>query len=144
MPNVTALLDATLGHGAIGRFAVVGAGDVVARKKPAPDIYRLVLEQLGVPAGSCIAIEDSANGLMAARRAGITTLATPSAYTRADDLRYAVTVVSDLGEPGRPNVHLGGLAADDCYISAASLRRLRAQAHDGRRTDESYGNQTCR
>lgn len=48
MDNVTALLDATLGPGTAVWFAAIGAGDVVPRKKPAPDIYRWVLARLGL------------------------------------------------------------------------------------------------
>ena len=47
----------------------VGAGDTVANKKPAPDIYQWVLAQLALPASACLAIEDSANGLKASRGA---------------------------------------------------------------------------
>ncbi|MDD5250133.1 MAG: HAD family hydrolase [Rhodocyclaceae bacterium] len=95
--NVTALLRASLAHDAESWFAVIGAGDVVPAKKPAPDIYFWVLERLGLPAGDCLAIEDSANGLKAALGAGIPTLVTENAYTRGQDFSGAVAVLSDLG-----------------------------------------------
>ena len=60
--NVTRLLSTTLGAGADGWFDVIGAGDVVPCKKPAPDIYRWVLDRLGLPPTQCLAIEDSAAG----------------------------------------------------------------------------------
>ena len=44
------------------RFDFVHAGDVVAKKKPAPDIYLLALETLGLPPHECMVIEDSRNG----------------------------------------------------------------------------------
>ena len=47
--NVAALLDAELGDNAHKRFAVIACGDVVPAKKPAPDIYRWVLNQPGLP-----------------------------------------------------------------------------------------------
>ena len=47
--NVTALLRASLSPEAPSWFEVIGAGDVVAAKKPAPDIYLWVLERLGLP-----------------------------------------------------------------------------------------------
>ncbi len=96
--NVTALLDATLGAGAAGRFAVIGAGDCVPAKKPAPDIYLWVLERLGLPAADCLALEDSANGLRAALAAGIPTVVTESAYTRGEDFSGALAVLPDLAE----------------------------------------------
>ena len=64
---------------------LVFAGDVVPRKKPAPDIYLLALEHLGLPASDAVVIEDSGNGLDAARAAGITCLVTVNDYTRDDD-----------------------------------------------------------
>lgn len=58
MENVTALLKSTLGEESIGWFNVIGAGDIVPMKKPAPDIYHWVLNQLQLTAQQCIAIED--------------------------------------------------------------------------------------
>jgi len=48
----------------------VFAGDVVPEKKPAPDIYRLTFEKLGVPEGDVVIVEDSATGVKAAVAAG--------------------------------------------------------------------------
>jgi HAD superfamily hydrolase (TIGR01509 family) len=99
---VTALLETSLGAGSAGWFEVIGAGDAVAAKKPAPDIYRWVLERLGLPPASCLAVEDSANGLKAALGAGLRTLVTVNGYTARDDFTGAVAVLSDLGEPEQP------------------------------------------
>ena len=79
--NVDALLTATLGANALDRFAVIAAGDAVAAKKPAPDVYELALRTLGVEAGSAIAFEDSENGLRAATGAGLWTVMTPNFWT---------------------------------------------------------------
>ncbi len=76
-PNVDALLAATL---KADPFEVIAAGDEVAAKKPAPDVYLLALARLGLPAAACIAIEDTQNGLAAATRAGLRTVITPSLY----------------------------------------------------------------
>ena len=46
----------------LGRFSVIGAGDAVAHKKPAPDIYRFVLRELGESCVDCVAVEDSRPG----------------------------------------------------------------------------------
>jgi HAD superfamily hydrolase (TIGR01509 family) len=45
--------------------------DEVTRGKPAPDVYLLAAEKLGLPPGECMAIEDSKNGVAAARAAGV-------------------------------------------------------------------------
>jgi HAD superfamily hydrolase (TIGR01509 family) len=76
-PNVDALLRATLGH---DPFDVIAAGDEVKAKKPAPDVYQLALERLGLPASACIAIEDTLNGLRSAQGAGLRCSITPSLY----------------------------------------------------------------
>lgn len=127
MPNVEALLTSTLGFRGLDLFAVVAAGDSVARKKPAADIYERALEHLGLPPWCCVAIEDSFNGVMAARCAGIPALATTSAYTRYDDLRYAFAVLSDLGEPHTPYLHISGAGAEESYVSIEVLRRWGAE-----------------
>ncbi len=100
--NVEALLSTHLGSGAMRRFAVVGAGDVVRHKKPAPDIYDYVLEKLGVAADESVAVEDSANGLAAAKAAGIFTVVTPSYWTRTEDFSSADLVIPSLGCAERP------------------------------------------
>jgi beta-phosphoglucomutase-like phosphatase (HAD superfamily) len=84
------------------RFAVVGAGDQVRHKKPAPEIYRFVLRELARSAEECVAIEDSSNGLTAAKRAGLYTVVTPSYWTRTEDFSTADMVLPSLGSPARP------------------------------------------
>ena len=69
--SVRAVLEHVAGSERASRFDAVLAGDVVPRKKPAPDIYELALERLGVPADGALVIEDSHNGLEAARGAGL-------------------------------------------------------------------------
>jgi HAD superfamily hydrolase (TIGR01509 family) len=94
--NIDALLTATLGKDGQHLFDVICAGDSVPNKKPAPDVYLLALEQLGLPGDRCIAIEDSRNGLLSARAAGITTIVTPSIYTEGENFDEAAFVVDDL------------------------------------------------
>lgn len=96
--NVDALLRATLGDEAPGWFDVIGAGDIVPAKKPAPDIYRWVLARLGLPAAACLAIEDSENGLKSASTAGLRCLVTISEYTRGQDFGEATAVLDDLAQ----------------------------------------------
>ena len=96
--NVTALLDASLAPGSADWFDVIGAGDVVAAKKPAPDIYHWVLERLALPASACLAIEDSENGLRAALGAGLRCVVTVSEYTRGQDFSEASETTENLAE----------------------------------------------
>ncbi len=91
-------------------FDFVHAGDVVAKKKPAPDIYLLALETLGLSPRDCIVIEDSRNGLLAATGAGLPTLITTSTYTVDEAFGEAVRVVPELGDEPNVNVRLTDLA----------------------------------
>ena len=113
--NVTSLLKASLAADAESSFEVIGAGDVVPKKKPAPDIYTWVLAKLNLPASACLAFEDSANGLKASLAAGLPTLVTESEYTLDHDFTGAFAVLSDLGEPDRPcAVRRGDLHGKRC------------------------------
>ena len=90
-------------------FDFVHAGDVVAKKKPAPDIYLLALETLRLPPHECMVVEDSRNGLLAARGAGLPTLITTSTYTVEEDFTGAIKVVPELGDEPNVNVRLADL-----------------------------------
>src|SRR5579859_6727310 len=94
--NVEKLLSGTLGQQWRNLFAAVVAGDEVARKKPAPDVYLEVLARLGRPPSDCLAIEDSANGLKSAAAAGVPVLITRSEYFRDEDFSSALAVVDEL------------------------------------------------
>ena len=90
-------------------FEFVHAGDVVAKKKPAPDIYLLALETLGLAPHECMVVEDSRNGLLAATGAGFPTLITTSTYTVDEDFTGAVRIVPELGDEPNVNVRLADL-----------------------------------
>lgn len=96
--NVVTLIEATLGPGALGAFASIRTGEDVARKKPDPDVYRLVLADLGLDGADCLAFEDSANGLRAALGAGIRTVLSPSLYTRGENFDGAWRVLREFAE----------------------------------------------
>lgn len=125
--NVISLLDSTLGPGTDRWFEVIAAGDVVARKKPAPDVYGYVLRKLRLPASSCFAFEDSSNGLKAALGVGLRTIVTPTAYTAGEDFTGAFSVVSDLGEPHVPCRHFGGVVPERACIDAQQLDAWQAE-----------------
>ncbi len=98
--NIDALLSRALGRGWAADFDAIVAGDDVPRKKPAPDVYLAVLEELRLAPLDCVAIEDSANGLIAARGAGIPVLITRSMFFRDEDFADARAVLDDLTELG--------------------------------------------
>ncbi len=126
LPNVQGLLRHCLDSEAESWFDLIAAGDMVPAKKPAPDIYRLVLERLGLAPGECIAFEDSDNGLRSARGAGIETVVTVNDYTRSHDFPGALLVVDQLGGPGQPFTVLDGDARGHTFVDTALLTHMLA------------------
>jgi HAD superfamily hydrolase (TIGR01509 family) len=70
------------------RMHTAAFGGDVANGKPAPDIYLLAVERLGVPADRCLALEDSLPGVEAAERAGVTVIMVPDLVPSHDGIRY--------------------------------------------------------
>ena len=81
-----------------GEIDLLVCADEVPRRKPAPDIYQRALALLRKPAEACIAFEDSANGLRAARDAGLATVLTPTRWTMGQDFSGADFLLRDLSE----------------------------------------------
>lgn len=124
--NVESLLRSTLGDDAVSWFEYIAAGDAVARKKPAPDIYLQVLERLDLCPEACIAFEDSGVGLSASHAAGIPTVVTPTIYTENDDFTAALSVLSDLGEKEWRARVLRGAPIEGSYVDLEQLARWSA------------------
>lgn len=127
--NVTALLNFTLGAGALKWFEVIGAGDVVPAKKPAADIYHYVMEAMNLAPEQCLAFEDSYNGIRSAVQARLTTMITTNGYTADDDFSGAAIVLDQLGEPGAPFELIHGDAHGHDYVNVAMLQALHKAAH---------------
>ena len=135
--NVDALLTRHLGKGALQRFACIACGDHVERKKPSPDIYTLALATLGCSARSCIAFEDSANGLRAAKACGLYTVVTPSQWTMGEAFGDADLVLSHLGDPAHPLPPAQAAAAGGPWLGMRELRSLHAAAGAAREGAQS-------
>jgi len=85
--------------GVLDRFPVVIARESYDRGKPDPQPFLKAAEALGIEAGSCLALEDSANGVMAASGAGMMTVMVPDLVAPTERLRaLALHVASDLHE----------------------------------------------
>jgi HAD superfamily hydrolase (TIGR01509 family) len=128
-PSVRAILEQAVGPDRAARFDLVLAGDVVEAKKPAPDIYLLALQRLGVPARETLVVEDSRNGLLAAHDAGLRCVMTVNGYTEEDDNSESILVVTSLGDPDgeRTRVIANRSAARPAdYITLADLERCLA------------------
>jgi len=109
--NIAALLRAAIGPDWSSYFAVIEDASTAPLKKPHPQVYRQTLQRLGLPAAQCLAFEDSANGLRAARGAGLATIVTPNDFTAHHDFTGALRVLPSLAG-----------------VSVAQLRDWHAQA----------------
>lgn len=124
--NVTYLLSATFGEESIDWFEVIAAGDIVPAKKPAPDIYTWAMQQMDIQAESCMAFEDSLNGVKSSLAANLKTLITINGYTKDDDFSGAILVLDQYGEPDSPFTALDGIAGDYNHVNVAMLKELHA------------------
>lgn len=84
--------------GILSRFDCVRCRDDVNRAKPAPDLYLAVLDCLGVSPAESLAIEDSPNGVIAAKQAGMLCVAIPNSITARLDLSHADLVLRSLSD----------------------------------------------
>jgi HAD superfamily hydrolase (TIGR01509 family) len=84
--------------GILEQFDCLRCRDDVANAKPEPDLYVAVLDCLGVAASDAFAIEDSPNGVMAAKRAGMRCVAIPNSITAKLDLSGADVLLRSLAE----------------------------------------------
>ena len=94
--NNVALLRRAIGPDWQRFFTVVEDASTAPRKKPDPMVYQQTLARLALPAAACLAFEDSANGLMAARTAKLATIVTPNDFTAHHDFAGALRVLPDL------------------------------------------------
>lgn len=80
------------------RFQAIVAGNDVPRTKPAPDVYLRAASLLNVAPADCVALEDSATGIAAAKAGGLRAIAIPNQYTAHQDLSQADARAPSLGE----------------------------------------------
>ena len=105
---VTRIIEVLLGEERKQHFGGIFAGDMVPRKKPDPAVYHLCSRELGLDPARCLVVEDSRNGLLAAKSAGYNCLITTNGYTIDEDFREADMVISELGD-GTAQITLGQL-----------------------------------
>ncbi len=90
------------------KIDLILAGDIVTKKKPAPEIYLLALQKTGFSADEVIVVEDSENGLIAGKAAGIKVLVTVNEYTKNENLEGANAVITCLGDENEKSQVLSG------------------------------------
>ncbi|MBU3145123.1 HAD family phosphatase [Clostridium sp. CF012] len=79
-------------------FEVFVTGDYVSRSKPEPDIFLFASEKLGVSPENCIVIEDSHNGVLAAKKAGMKCVGINSDAEGSQDISMADLVINSFKE----------------------------------------------
>ncbi len=93
LPTIQLVVDML---GIRGYFQTLTSGDEVAHGKPAPDVYLLAAERIGVLPINCLVVEDSFNGVLAAKAAGMKCIAIPCPTTRHQDHRNADKILGTL------------------------------------------------
>jgi HAD superfamily hydrolase (TIGR01509 family) len=104
-------------------FDFVLAGDIVKKKKPDPEIYNLALSKTGFKPEECLVIEDSRNGVLSAKAAGMHVVATTNPYTEKEDLSDSDIIVTCLGDPDGEKgvISKGNLKGYDGVLHVAQL-----------------------
>jgi beta-phosphoglucomutase-like phosphatase (HAD superfamily) len=126
--NVTALLESTLPPGAIDWFEVIGAGDIVPKKKPAPDIFSWVAAERAIAPDQAIVFEDSENGVRSAVNAGMTRIVvTVGDYTVNQRFDGAAVVLTSLGDPGAPAQTIAGEGPANGLVDLAFLQSMTSE-----------------
>jgi beta-phosphoglucomutase-like phosphatase (HAD superfamily) len=126
--NVDTLISSTLGRDLRKAVGPIVCGDMVTRKKPAPDVYELILTMLRASTWATVAFEDSTNGLMAAKAVGLYTIVTPSRWTMAQTFQGADIVLASLGDPDKPLDAADRAKIAAPYVELSTLEKLRSVA----------------
>lgn len=84
--------------GYLDRFELMACGDEVRAPKPAPDVYRLALTKLDVPADRAVAFEDTVHGVAAAKGAGLRCVAIPHPHADPALFTAADLVLTSAGD----------------------------------------------
>lgn len=107
---VTNLIQTLMGRERAAYFRIF-AGDMVKKKKPAPDVYLMAVTEMGLDKSRCVIVEDTSIGLAAAKAAGISCIVTKSAYAAMEDFSGADMLVDELGEETTPGVTVDTLTS---------------------------------
>ena len=106
---VNLIVAKLLGEDRKNHFSGIFAGDMAKRKKPDPEIYNLAISKLDLNPDECVVVEDSRNGLLAAKAAGFPCLITTNGYTVDEDFSLADKIVPELGDQPTINITLKDL-----------------------------------
>lgn len=133
--NVETLLDNNLPYGWRQWFTALETCDSVVPKKPSPAVYLAALARLGCAARHTVALEDTRNGLAAARAAQLVTIVTTHRFTREHDFPDADLVVDSAGDPNAPFTVLRGSSYGHGCVDLSLFETLLLCRHDRDLTD---------
>ncbi len=122
--NLLTLFQRGLNINPIETFDLIAHGSCTKNKRPSPEIYEWVLDQLMLPSQSCVAIEDSPRGVESARNANINFIVTPSIFTKGEAFEGAKLVVSDLGEEDKPFKVIKGKTYNNFCVNLELLTHI--------------------
>jgi HAD superfamily hydrolase (TIGR01509 family) len=122
--NVHTLMETAFGSGWSSTFPIVVTCTELKAQKPSPVVYEQALDKSGLTNRDVVAIEDTHNGYLAARNAGILTIVTTHFYTRQHEFADAALVLDSLGEPDQPFTAVGGDPRGATHVDLALLRRI--------------------
>lgn len=107
---VANLVKTLMGPERAAKFQIF-AGDMVKAKKPAPDVYDMAVDTMGLDKSRCVIVEDTHIGLGAAKASGISCLVTKSSYSAEEDFTGASMIVDELGDDPETGVTLETLTS---------------------------------
>jgi HAD superfamily hydrolase (TIGR01509 family) len=81
-----------------GYFSVIVSAEDVVHHKPNPDLFLKVAEELKVPPGNCVVIEDASSGIEAAKRGGMKAIGYLTDYNNPEELKKADLIISSFKE----------------------------------------------
>ncbi len=125
--NLDALLTTHLGRHWRQRFSAIVNGEDVARKKPDPEVYAQAVAILGIPAADAVAIEDSPDGVAAARRAGVPVMVARSSYFSDVTIDGAIAIGPGLD---RRDGWVPEAVGDGGRVTLESIAHWREQSRD--------------
>jgi HAD superfamily hydrolase (TIGR01509 family) len=122
--NVEILLSKNLPEDWKSWFTTIETSNTVMAKKPSPAIYLEILKKIRVEPSHAVALEDTENGLSAAKAAGIGAVITTHQFTRHSKFPEALLVVDSAGSPSSPFKILNGKAIEERWLTVAVLDKL--------------------
>ncbi len=90
--------------GIANKFDLIASGEDSKRGKPDPEIYKFIANKLYISPSNCVVLEDSENGVKAAKLANMKCIAVPNSITKTNDFSEADLIIDDLRKVSIENI----------------------------------------